>query len=242
MKNYTNTLIIGVSILITAIIGVYALNKKITNREIISVTGLGKKDFVSDLIVWKGGYTRTNLDLKEAYQKLEKDNEAIKKYLIDEGVDENEIIFSAIEIDQEYEYFYDKNDYRNKKFIGYRLMQIVQIESKNVNLVEDISRQVTELINLGIEFYSEPPQYYYTKLAELKLEMIASATEDARLRAEKISINSGSKIGKLKNARMGVFQIIAQNSNEDYSWGGSYNTSSKMKTATITMKLEFGIK
>jgi hypothetical protein len=72
--------------------------------------------------------------------------------------------------------------------------------------------------------------------------MIASATEDARLRAEKISINSGSKIGKLKNARMGVFQIIAQNSNEDYSWGGSYNTSSKMKTATITMKLEFGIK
>lgn len=242
MKNYTNTLIIGVAILLASLIGVYAFNKKITNREIISVTGLGKMDFTSDLIVWKGGYTRLNMELKEAYQELEKDNEAIKQYLIDKGVADKEIVFSAIEIDQEYEYFYDKNDNRNKKFMGYRLMQTVQIESKNVNLVDDISRQVTELINLGIKFYSRSPQYYYTQLAELKLEMIASATEDARLRAEKIAINSGSKIGKLKNARMGVFQIIAQNSNEDYSWGGSYNTSSKMKTATITMKLEFGIK
>ncbi len=242
MKNYTNTVIIGITILIASLIGVYALNKKMTSREVISVTGLGKTDFTSDLIVWSGGFTRTNINLQEAYQELNKDNAAIKEYLLDKGVDGKEIIFSAIEIDQEFEYSYDKNNNRNKKFIGYRLVQIVQIESKNVNKIEDISRQVTELINLGIEFYSEPPQYYYTQLAELKLEMIASATEDARLRAEKIALNSGSKIGKLKNARMGVFQIIAQNSNEDYSWGGSYNTSSKMKTATITMKLEFGIK
>jgi len=131
---------------------------------------------------------------------------------------------------------------QKREFTGYRLNQTIQIESKDVDNIEDISRQVTELINLGIEFYSQPPEYYYTKLAELKLEMIASATEDARLRAEKIAINSGSKIGKLKQARMGVFQIIAQNSSEDFSWGGSFNTSSKMKTATITMKLEFGIR
>lgn len=242
MKSTTNAIIIGLAIVIAAALAVYAIQKKITNREIISVTGLGEKDFTSDLIVWKGTFSRKNMDLKSAYQELNRDNTAIKKYLSDKGIDEAEIIFSAVDINQEYDYYYDDNNNSRRVFSGYRLQQTVQIESKNVDRVEDISRQVTELINLGIEFYSQAPQYYYTKLAELKLEMIASATADARLRAENIASNSGSRIGKLKNARMGVFQIIAQNSNEDYSWGGAYNTASKMKTATITMKLEFGIK
>ena len=105
--------------------------------------------------------------------------------------------------------------------------------------MEGISRQVSELINSGIEFYSNPPNYYYTKLAELKIEMIAEATKDAFSRATKIARNAGSKVGRLKNADMGVFQIVAQNSSEEYSWGGSFNTISKRKTATITLKLNY---
>jgi hypothetical protein len=108
-----------------------------------------------------------------------------------------------------------------------------------VDKVENISRQVSELINSGIEFYSNSPEYYYTKLAELKIEMIAAATKDANIRAKKIAENAGSKVGRLKNADMGVFQIVAQNSSEEYSWGGSFNTASKRKTATITVKLQY---
>jgi hypothetical protein len=124
-------------------------------------------------------------------------------------------------------------------FSGYKLLQYVQIESGEVDRVEGISRQVTELINSGIEFYSTEPQYYYTKLAELKVEMIAAATKDAANRAKKIADNAGAGVGRLKKADMGVFQIVAQNSSEDYSWGGSFNTASKRKTATITVKLEY---
>jgi hypothetical protein len=119
------------------------------------------------------------------------------------------------------------------------LNQTVQIESREVDKVENISREVSELINSGIEFYSNQPQYYYTKLADLKIEMIAQATGDARQRAEKIAENAGSSVGRLKNADMGVFQIVAQNSSEDFSWGGSFNTSAKRKTATITVKLDY---
>lgn len=92
-----------------------------------------------------------------------------------------------------------------------------------------------------MKFYSEPPRYYYTKLADLKIEMISKATEDARIRAEKISEFSGGNLGELQSARMGIFQITGQNSNEDYSWGGTYNTSSREKTASITMKLNYEI-
>jgi len=69
--------------------------------------------------------------------------------------------------------------------------------------------------------------------------MILKATEDARIRAEKIAEFSGGKLGELASARMGVFQITGQNSNENYSWGGTYNTTSRKKTASITMKLTY---
>ena len=104
-----------------------------------------------------------------------------------------------------------------------------------------MSREVTELINSGIEFNSSEPRYYYTKLAELKLEMLAAATADAKSRAERIAKNAGGGLGSLRNAAMGIFQITGQNSNEEYSYGGNFNTSSKNKTASITARLEFGI-
>ncbi|MFN5843592.1 MAG: SIMPL domain-containing protein, partial [Bacteroidota bacterium] len=84
-------------------------------------------------------------------------------------------------------------------------------------------------------------QYYYTKLAELKIQMIAEATRDANERATKIAENADAQVGKLKDASMGVFQIVAQNSSEEYSWGGSFNTASKRKTASITVRLEYEV-
>jgi len=108
--------------------------------------------------------------------------------------------------------------------------------------VEKISREITELLNKGVQLYSEQPRYYYKELEDLKIEMVSRATENALVRAEKIAENSGAKLGELISADMGIFQITGQNSNEDYSWGGVYNTSSKEKTASITMKLSYKVK
>ena len=69
--------------------------------------------------------------------------------------------------------------------------------------------------------------------------MISKATADARARAEKIAENSGGNLGDLISAKMGIFQITGQNSKESYSWGGTFNTSSREKTASITMKLDY---
>jgi len=99
------------------------------------------------------------------------------------------------------------------------LTQNITNESNEVDKNEGVSREVTELINQGVELYSQEPQYYYTKLAELKIEMIAAATQDAKVRAEQIAQNSNGNLGGLKNATMGIFQITGQNSSEDYSWG-----------------------
>ena len=111
----------------------------------------------------------------------------------------------------------------------------------DVDKIEKVSREITELLNQGVQFYSESPRYYYTKLADLKIQMISKATQDARLRAEKIAEFSGGKLGKLESARMGIFQITGQNSKETYSWGGTFNTDSREKSASITMKLTYKV-
>lgn len=243
MRPYLNTLIIALAVIIAAALFSNAFINRNKKADTISVTGLGGKDFVSDLIVWSGSFSRKNLSLKDAYDALDKDRESIRNYLTSKGVKGEEIVFFAVNISKEYNDSYDNYGNRiRSEFSGYNLNQRVQVESGDVNKVENISREVSELINTGVEFYSNSPEYYYTKLAALKIEMIAEATKDAYIRAQNIAENAGSKVGDLKTASMGVFQIVAQNSSEEYSWGGSFNTASKNKTATITMRLEYNVR
>ncbi|MDB9961775.1 SIMPL domain-containing protein [Oceanihabitans sp.] len=243
MKQYTNSIIFGIAIIASSIF----LGKAYTDRNKvegeIQVTGLGKADFSSDLIVWEGRFGAQNMDLKQAYLTLEKNKSIINEYLATKGINTEQLIYSAVKTNQKNKQIYSSDgNYIGDEFVGYELNQSVQIESKDVDKIEKISREITELLNQGVEFYSESPRYYYTKLADLKIEMISKATEDARIRAEKISEFSGGKLGKLESAKMGVFQITGQNSKEDYSWGGTFNTSSREKTASITMKLVYKVK
>jgi hypothetical protein len=235
---------VGFSIALSVVLSAYLLADAFRNRNessnVISVTGLGSKDFASDLIVWSGSFHKMNAELRIAYSELDAAREVIKGYLVQKGIPSEEIIFSAIDIEQQFDTRYDENGNQlSSEFKGYRLQQSVQIESRQVELVEGVSRNVTELINSGIEFYSNKPSYYYTRLAELKIEMIAEATKDASIRAQKIAENAGGSLGDLKSADMGVIQIVGQNSSDDYSWGGSLNTTSKNKTASITVNLQY---
>ena len=240
MKTNTNAIIFGIAIIASSIF----LGKAYTDRSKadgeIRVTGLGKADFSSDLIVWEGKFGSQNIDLKKAYLGLERNKFAVNKYLNEKGIESEQLIYNAVETNKNYKRLYSNDgDFIGEEFISYELSQKVKIESKEVDKIEKISREITELLNQGVQFYSEAPRYYYTKLADLKIKMISKATEDARLRAEKISEFSGGKLGKLESARMGIFQITGQNSKENHSWGGTYNTTSRKKTASITMKLTY---
>ena len=243
MKGNISAIIFGVAIVISSIY----LGKSYVNRNqvdgTIQVTGLGTVNFSSDLIVWEGSFSANNINLRQAYLTLNQEKEITKKYLINKGVLSENIVFSAVKTQNKTKINYSPNGtYIGEEFAGYELNQSVQIESNEVVKIENISREVTELLNKGVQFYSEAPRYYYTKLADLKIEMISRATGDARTRAEKISEFSGGNLGELKSAKMGIFQITGQNSKEEYSWGGTFNTSSKEKTASITMKLVYKVK
>ena len=227
------------------IIGLAFLGNAIKNRNksenTISVTGLGTKKFTSDLINWSGTFSRNSFELKSAYDQLANDKKIIENYLTSKGIQKNEIVFSAVDIQKQFNYGSDANGRSIQTFSGYQLSQTISIDSKDVAKIENLSRNITEIINLGIEFTSSPPSYFYSKLADVKHQMIADATKDAKQRAEKIAENAGSSLGKLKKATMGITQITAPNSTEEYSYGGTFNTSSKDKEASITIKLEYQV-
>ncbi len=242
IKKNLPQLLIGLSVIITAYILGNAIQNRNRHEDAIAVTGKAEKTFTSDLIVWRGKYSRFASTLKEAYDQLNADTQLLSNYLTSKGMKKEDLVFSAVEIEKVYRTETDNVGNTTSFFNGYNLSQEVKIESKEVNKVEKLSREVTELINQGLELNSMSPEYYYTQLAALKIEMIAEATKDATLRAQKIADESGSSLGVLKNGDMGVFQIVAPNSSEDeYSWGGSFNTSSKEKSASITMSLRFSV-
>ncbi|TVP48659.1 MAG: SIMPL domain-containing protein [Mongoliibacter sp.] len=243
MKKHLSAFIFSLAIIVaSALLGNAFINRH-QRSGAIEVTGLGQQNFSSDLVVWEGNFSRENLNIQNAYADLEKDRKAVLEYLVSKGIPETQVIFNAVNTNPMYEQNYSSTgNYIGQTLRGYQLNQSLQIESKDIEKVEQVSREVTELLLQGVKFYSQAPRYYYTQLESLKIEMISKATEDARLRAEKIAENSGATLGKLISANMGIFQITGQNSNEEYSWGGTFNTSSKEKTASITMRLSYSVR
>ena len=234
-----SAIIFSVAIVVAAAFLGNSYVKRTQTNGTISVTGLGSEDFTSDLIVWEGTFSRENLDLKQAYADMERDKKMVDEYFESKGIDGAAVVYSAINTFENTRAIYRDGNYEGDVFEGYNLSRSVKIESTEVEQIEALSREITELLNQGLQFYSNPPRYYYTKLADLKIEMISKATEDAHIRAQKIAENSGGALGDLKSARMGVFQITGQNSSESQSWGGTFNTADKEKTATITMRLQY---
>ncbi len=240
MKKAISAIIIGLAVVVAAVVLGNDYNFKFRQQKTISVTGGAKVSFASDLIVWKGSYSRKASTLENAYAALKTDKEKVQKFLSEKGLDMGNVIFSAVDIAKNYQTEYNNNGrVSSREFSGYTLTQKIKVQSKAIAKVEKISREITGLIQSGVEFNSLPPSYYYTQLASLKIDLLSKAAKDGRHRAETIAKESESEIGSLKNADMGVFQIIGQYSDENYTWGGAFNTSSKMKTAAITIQMDF---
>ena len=249
MKNSKGILIasiIGIcTIICTVILSTCALSfLKTRNTSGITATGSANCNFESDLIVWRGSFTTIGDTTADAYDTIKKDAELIKKYLLENNITQEEIVFSSVNIMQNTTSLYNDNgDYIGEVPNGYTLRQEVSITSNDVDKVEKISRDISALIESGVQLTSDSPEYYYTKLDELKLQLIEQATENAKQRVDIIAKNSNAKLGELLSANLGVFQITAQNSaSEEFSYGGTFNTSSRNKTATITVNLNYSIK
>lgn len=218
MERIWTACIIALAVVAGVVILGNAFKYKFNAAETIGVTGSAETDFSSNLVVWTGNYSRRAMDLKSAYASLKQDETVVRQYLKYKGVPDASIVISSVEILKKYSPRFDQMGRTiGQTFNGYNLQQQAKVESTDIERVERLSREITELSEKGVEFNSVPPQYYYTKLKDLKHDLLANASEAARLRATAIAKNSGGDLGSLRKATMGVFQIVGQNSNENYS-------------------------
>jgi hypothetical protein len=124
---------------------------------------------------------------------------------------------------------------------AYHLAQTVTVESDDVQKVTALAKRSNELLAQGALISSTNLEYFYSKLPELRIAMLAEATSDAQARAKKIAESAGSVLGGLKSAAQGVFQLTAVNST-DVSDYGMYDTSSIEKQITAVVRASFGVR
>ncbi|SFS46132.1 SIMPL domain-containing protein [Sphingobacterium wenxiniae] len=233
-------LIGSIAIIVFAWVLGNAYKYKYRVNNTINVTGNAKKDFESDIVKWTAYYSRKSMDLSVASEQLGKDRDLVRQFLEKQGINPKEILFNAVNINREFAYHSDGQGNSYNTFTGYSLSQNVSVESKDLDKVDNASREISTLISQGLELSSNSPSYYYSKLEDLKLELISQASENAKQRAANIAKEAGSSLGDLMKADLGIFQITGQNDNEEYSYGGAFNTTSRNKTANITVKASYG--
>ena len=229
---------LALGLVLSSLIFGWFFEKSKKGDELITVTGSARKRIKSDLVVWSAAVTYQAPTLAEAYRSLSENVPRVKQYLVSKGILENEITISSISTTTLRKA--DENGQESSQISGYSLRQELEVRSTDVDKIAQIAREATELINQGILIESNSPQYLYTKLGDLKIEMLGEAAKDAKTRAERIAASTGNSIGTVRSAKMGVMQITAADSTE-VSDAGISDTSSVDKDITAVVNIGFAV-
>lgn len=229
---------LALGLIISSLIFGWFFAKSKKGDEAITVTGSAKKRIKSDLVVWSAEISYQAGQISDAYSRISGDIPKVKQYLIGKGVAENQITVSSISTTTLKRT--DENGNETGEITGYILRQRLEVRSNEVDKIAQIAREATELINQGIMLESTAPQFYFTGIGDLKIEMLGEAARDAKARAEKIASSTGDSIGAVRNARMGVMQITAADSTE-VSDSGIYDTSTIDKDVTAVLNVSFAV-
>ncbi len=227
--------ILAGGIVLAAIVGSWTFYSVRSFENALQVTGSARKTITSDTVKWTGQFTRSAspTDLKTGNNLLSKDRVAVMNFLKKHKIDEKNVTISTVFMDQDYSYNATESQPRN-----YILRQTVEVRSNDVAGLTTIAKNIDELINQGILFSTQGLEYTYSKLAELRIELLKDAVKDARLRASSIAESDGQSVGSLKSASIGVVQVLAPNSIavDDY---GAYDTGSIEKEVMVTVRGTF---
>jgi len=182
----------------------------------VTVKGLAEREVEADKVTWPIQTKEIGNDLPSLYKKINTTTEAIKKFLLNNGIKEDEISVNApIVIDMNAERYND--NYRNYR---YNITSTITVASRNVKQVRSIIARQGELLQQGIAIvdggYEAPIRYEFVAFKEMKPEMMTEAIENAEQTAEQFAKNSKSKLNKIIKADQGQFSIDNRDENTPY--------------------------
>ncbi|HHZ15300.1 MAG TPA: SIMPL domain-containing protein [Candidatus Cloacimonetes bacterium] len=214
-----------------AIFGNFFLESRKVERG-LRVVGYASKQFESDMVKWNLVLQKDagSEGLKEAYRSITKDVNDFKAYLVEKGMNEEDIGIQPPTSSPYYNNF--------GQITGYNVNQSLYVLSHDISRLEAVALDPSFFADRGLLMQRNELEYLYSKLPELKKELIGAATKDALDRAKEVTSSAKTRLGKLKTARSGVFQITEPYST-DVSDYGFYNTQTKAKSISVTVTAEF---
>lgn len=232
----------------TIVMDTYHSVKIKPEKRTIKVVGSAKKRIASDLIEWEATLEARAPDRTTAYKTLREHREKTVAFLQAAGIKAAEIQPQSASFEEEFTVTEEFKVFPGAKEAtriekktpkGFVTREAILVRSADVQVVEKASREVTSLLEQGVSITSGEPSYYYTRLGELKVEMLAAAGKDCRARADNILKNTGGAgIKRLLDTSMGIININPANSTET-SHEGNNDTSSYEKDIITIVRAEF---
>ncbi len=208
------------------------------NEEVV-VTGSARRPIRSDFIVWRVTLSTQALSLSSASMELNRSAERVRTFLRTEGVPDSQLTVKPVEA---YGIPETTSEGRETgRILASRVSQTFEIRSPDVDGITRVSQRAGSLINEGVPLQSQPPEYLYTRLNEIRTSLLEEATTDARQRAEAIVRSTGGSIGAVRDARMGVFQVTPRFSTEVSDYGINDVTSID-KDVTAVVRVTFSLR
>lgn len=211
MNNVNGSALVAAALLVGAGIATagYFVGQTIYNSQVAinvaEVKGLAEKRVSADRAFWKIQYTvsGTRADMARLYEQSEADQKKIVALLIESGFESFEL--SPGVIDTSSEEFRDEN----QKLVEekFQLIGSIDVETAKVRKVAEVRSKLNTLVAQGLAITNNPPAYHFTRLNEIKPEMVKEATTNARIAANEFAVNAGVKVGGIKDAQQGGFLI-----------------------------------
>jgi hypothetical protein len=230
----SNKFSLSIAIVIASIIlGIFFFISREKDNS-VKVVGYAIEAFESDIIRWSFNISETTnqFELKTGYKKLNDKINNFKKIINTVDLDSLELLYKPIRIND----IYDRNGITSDK----KLTQDIILTSNSIEKIELLSTNPEVFIDKNILFEYSNIDYYYTKLDEIKKELLGKAIVNAKERASEILTAAGNNVGDLTTARSGVFQITEPLSTEVAGYG-MHSTSTKKKNIKVTVSAEFEI-
>lgn len=186
--------------------GLVAFNSQ---DRVVTVKGLAQEDVVADLALWPISYTETGNDLAALQETMDQKGQVVINFLKRHGITENEIELQQVTVQDLLAQSYRQGNISESRYI---LTQGYMVRTDKVDKVARAAQAIGSLVRQGVVLAQNGtgPIYLFTKLNDIKPKMIAAATQNAREAAQQFANDSGEKVGGIKRAYQGVFQILAR--------------------------------
>lgn len=207
--------------------------------DAVTVTGSAKKEIRSDFAVWRATVSTQSASLTAASQELQRQAAQLRTFFKAQQVADTVVSEKPVETSPVNEVLGDGRE--TGRVVGYRLSRTFELRSADVDGLTKLSQRAGDLISEGVPLVTQPPEYLFTKLATLRIALLEEATKDAKLRAEAITRSTGGRVGAVREARMGVFQITPRFSTEVSDYGVNDVTAIE-KDVTAVVRVTFAVR